>query len=259
MKISRISRMTPLGIFFWGSVGSMFGDVQYSFVTISPLNLITNVYAINNSDQIVGTVQGYPFPAVGALLSSDSYTPLDMFPRTINNEEEIVGFGSNGAGILFSGDVYTSLPVTLPTWINDSGEIGGGFGLFSGGVVSSTNDPDAGSTNTNLTGISNSGQIVGIAFTSSRPVPVVFLYSGGGYTQIDGLGSLFIVGPVGINDSDQIVGTYSVSNPFPPPVNLHRGFVATPAVPEPRSLPTVAGCLLGLLALRRKSALARPK
>ena len=56
----------------------------------------------------------------------------------------------------------------------------------------------------------------------------------------------------GINDSGQIVGQYADGAGT-------YGFRATPTVvPEPRTLPLVAACLIGLaIALRRKSALAR--
>ena len=74
------------------------------------------------------------------------------------------------------------------------------------------------------------------------------------FTPIDVPGSLpGTTTANGINDSGQIVGSYTDGAGMP------HSFLATPTgVPEPSTLPLVAACLIGLaIALRRKSAAVR--
>src|SRR5215467_7975417 len=88
-------------------------------------------------------------------------------------------------------------------------------------------------------GINASGQIVG-TFANAFPAPSDgFLYSGGSFTTIAVPGAIS-TGASGINNSGEIVGGYTDST------GTH-GFLATPTgVPEPSTLPLVAGCLIGL-------------
>jgi hypothetical protein len=94
-------------------------------------------------------------------------------------------------------------------------------------------------------GINNSGQIVGSYYTGNMGRTYGYLYIDGNFVA----GIVFgdSTSANGLNNSGQIVGTYSDST------GAH-GFLATPSVvPEPRTLPLLAGCLIGLaMALRRR-------
>ena len=82
-------------------------------------------------------------------------------------------------GFVDTGGIFTTLPGTA-TGINNSGQIVGSFGLYSGGSFTPINVPGASSTA--AIGIDNSGQIVGFFNLS---MPQGFLYMGGTFTTID--------------------------------------------------------------------------
>ena len=68
------------------------------------------------------------------------------------------------------------------------------------------------------------------------------------FTIIDVPGATSTVA-FGTNDSGQIAGYYQDAGAG------NHGFLATPTVPEPSTLPLLAGCLIGLaVVLRRRSA-----
>lgn len=161
------------------------------------------------------------------------------------------------ADVLYS---FTTIDVpgallTFATGINDGGQIVGifqdalgndhGF-LDSGGSFTTIDVPGAIPGTTFVSGINDSGQIVGSFTSAPGALSHGFLYSGGSFSTIDVPGAIPGTTSVsGINDSGQIVGHTIVSG---------QGFVATP-IPEPSTLPILAGCLVGFaIALRRKSA-----
>jgi probable HAF family extracellular repeat protein len=90
-------------------------------------------------------------------------------------------------------------------------------------IAAAVNYP--GTLSTAATGINDNGQVVGYYLGPSGKTNG-FLYSGGTFTSIDypGFPNTFLEG---INNSGQIVGS---------------------AAPEPRALPVLAACLLGLFA-----------
>ena len=140
---------------------------------------------------------------------------------------------------------------TLPgvaTGINNSGQIVGSFGLYSGGSFTAISVPGASSTFAE--GINGNGQIVG-SFNMGQG----FLDIGGSFTTINVPGFCCTFAQ-GINDNGQIVGWVGF------PAAPEMAFVATPvATPEPPSSITLATCLGALLgiAFRRKRADARKR
>lgn len=150
-------------------------------------------------------------------------------PTGINDAGQIVGiYCNNGCGsYLDNGGALTPINVpgaftTSATGINDLGQIVGyycnpitsglstfencqGF-LDKGGVFTAIKVPGA-TAGTYITGINDSGQIVGLYGASSENLG--FVDNGGTFTTIDVPGSTFI-NPTGINDAGEIVGSYGV-------------------------------------------------
>jgi probable HAF family extracellular repeat protein len=198
--------------------------------------------------------------------SDGSYTTIDVPGASatqasgINDSGQIVGSYDAATathGFLYSGGSFTTIDAPGASFtrlfsINDSGQIIGisngvffSF-LYSDGSFTRIDDvPGASPGSTRASAINNSGQIVGSYFDSTGNHS--FLFSDGSFTTIDVLNHNSIA--EGINDSGQIVGYYFDST------GTH-GFLATPTVvPEPRSLPLLVACLIGLaVVLQRKSA-----
>jgi probable HAF family extracellular repeat protein len=144
----------------------------------------------------------------------------DALPNGINNQGQIVGSYNDAItthGFLYSAGAYTTVddPVssgefTVANGINGSGQIVGyyldgngdkhGF-LDSSGTYTTLDYPSA--RQTFAQSINRAGQIVGSSSNDGH----AFLYSGGTYTTLDS--ALNGGTPFGINDSGQIVGTYS--------------------------------------------------
>ena len=134
---------------------------------------------------------------------------------------------------------------TTPHGINDAGQIVGWWGtgefesptfmvhgfLYTGGSFTEIAVPGGGSTQ--AFGINNAGQIVG-SF-ANRTGTHGFLDTGGSFTQIDVPGATSTQA-LGINDAGQIVGDFDFGA---------RGFLATPAVPEPSSLALLGVGVIG--------------
>jgi uncharacterized membrane protein len=165
-----------------------------------------------------------------------SFTTIDV-PGAIITEAR----GINGVGQIVGDYLY----------LHSSGEYG--F-LETAGSFTTVACPGASFTSfTAAFGINDSGQIVGVCGDSTGWHS--FLDTGGSFTTIDvprGAASLTFAN--GINASGQVVGEYSDSTDY----SIH-GFLATPTiVPEPRTLPALLGCLIGLaVALGRKSVRIR--
>src|SRR5579871_1475290 len=131
--------------------GTAFAGAQYSFSDIQYPGSTANVATgINDS----GVVIGYYIPASGNvlwhgfLLSSGNFSALDFpgavttFPLAINSNGDVVGvYGLTNGGygdqhpFLLAGGNYYALPDapgdltwnTVPSGINDSGEIAGSY------------------------------------------------------------------------------------------------------------------------------------
>jgi probable HAF family extracellular repeat protein len=220
MKRFRPERLAALGLFVLGTSGFAWADVildsNGTLYTI-PIPGSTDPsgdYAtgINSSGQIIGYFSGSPN---AFLYSNGTVSPIDFGGYTsvsgINDSGEILA-GANGQTFLLQADgSYTTIALPGdPFGINDSGQIVGntegptgqeqGF-LDSGGVITTIDVPD--STQTDVTGINNIGQIVGYYVDAATGVEHGFLYSGGVFTTLtDGP----LTYPRGINDQGQVAG-----------------------------------------------------
>jgi probable HAF family extracellular repeat protein len=150
---------------------------------------------------------------------------VHTFPSGINDAHDIVGPTFDGSpgitlNFLYSSGTYTFLPIyginTSANAINNAGEIVGvgafdfssyvSF-IYSGGTVTTFQDPLAVPGHTFANGLNNEGSIVGY-YQDSASVAHGFLYSGGTFTTLDdplATGGTYLTG---INDIGQIVGYY---------------------------------------------------
>jgi len=262
--------------------GGVFTTIDHPDAS-SLLNGGTAAIGINDSGQIVGTYIDALFVNHGFLYSAGVFTTIDdsngtfgTIPSGINASGQIVGsyFDATGNhGFLYDSGVFTTIDApdaagfngTQLTGINASGQIVGvyvdalynvhSFLYYAGAFTALDNASTPPSFV--VTGIDDSGQLVG---TYSQGVNDVhgFLYNAGVLTTIDVPSGTLGTFPNGINSNGTglIVGAYYdvLGNPSPP-----RGFLGTP-VPEPTTLPILAGCLLAFtMAFRRKFASANQK
>lgn len=221
----------------------------------------TLLTGINDSGEIVGRYSTATGAEEAFLYSDGTFTTINFpgaaytEPLGINNAGQIVGWLNESTGFLYSGGAFSMFQypgtnnlagVTSANGINDSGQIVGNFSgamalpsigcfFYSGGSFTTI----AGVT-CQANGINDKGQVVG-----DNPTP--FLWSNGAFIPTNLPNSAF---PSGINNSGQVVGTYVVNG------NV-EGFLATPTVPEPRTLPVLTASLLALFVItwRRKRAL----
>ena len=267
-------------------------EVGYGVIaTIAfPGAVSTTPFGINNSGQIVGFYsnsedQTYPF-----LYSAGNYftlpvvmTYLGAGAYGINDSGQIVGsylflsgFVDTAGTVVDINFPGTGHTVTQALGINNSGEIVGSYQdstgshgfLDVGGTFTTIDSPLGGST---LEGINNFGQIVGDSFIDTA----------GSFTTINYPGSSETLS-FGINDSGQVVGTYTLGNinygfvysdgnfstvNIPGMVSITGinnsgeivgsngldGFLAVPVpAPEPNLLIPLTISLLGLLAFFRR-------
>jgi autotransporter passenger strand-loop-strand repeat protein/probable HAF family extracellular repeat protein len=161
-----------------------------------------------------------PPSAIGALAAA-----INDSGQTVGDYETSAGTGGSGTvdGFLFSGGTFATLvdpfaEYTIPTGINDSGEVAGdyidssgvvhGF-LYSGGTYTTIDDPLA-TSGTLAWGINGSGEVVGTFISGGNGTlsgASGFLDSKGVYTTIfdsSGVSTLAF----GINDAGQIVRDY---------------------------------------------------
>jgi hypothetical protein len=147
---------------------------------------------INNAGQVVGAYVDTSLQEQGYLFSGGTYSNIDdpnatggTIARGINNMDKIVG-------------EYVGANTTEQ-----------GF-VLSGGTFSTIDDPSApGGYGTDLTGINDSGQIVGDLQNASDNIG--FLLSGGTFSTIDDPNAVTADGGTfvaGINDAGAIVGLY---------------------------------------------------
>jgi hypothetical protein len=253
-------------------VKTAWADVVYSFTTIDVPGATggTSANGINNSGQIVGSFSDAS-GSHGFIDTGGSFTTIDVPGATGGTSASATAARSSGGygshGFLYSAGSFTTIdfPTVLVTstnafGINNRGQILGSYTqqsalgpigfLDTDGNFQSIRFPgNTGGTST--FGINNSAQIVGMYNDSTGNHG--FLDIGGTFTTIDVTGALATSVYV-INNSGQIVGRYSDSTG-------NHGFLAAPSVvPEPRTLPLLAGCLIGLaMALRRRSKLVLRK
>jgi hypothetical protein len=251
-----------VGLFGGAPLGFLYSAGTVSSLKISGTSGMTSGLGINDSGQIVGSANG------GILVSGAHYarftgpTGMGFAPFGINDSDQIVGITEIGFqiyGWLYSGGVYTPIEVpggynTTPIGINNNGQIvgsyepvttagtGGSRGfVYSNGVYTTFGDGPL----TSASGINDQGQVVGLVCYNDNGLCSGYLYSGGSFTTLSFL-------PSGINDSGQIVGSANV--PLGTTLPVVSGPPIVVSLPEPRSLPVLAVCLIGLLAItvRRK-------
>jgi autotransporter-associated beta strand protein/probable HAF family extracellular repeat protein len=231
------------------SSGSSFiysGGNYTNFNVPNPPATGTTANGINDSGQITGAmVADIRTTGIGFEYDGSTYAPLpignvnaglhDAVGNGINNSGQIVGIYLNGSGFLYSGGSagnYTRLQEpsasgdTIARGINNAGEIVGtyfnasvqgtqthGF-LYSGGNFTSI---DVEANRTFITGINDSGQIVG--YTASGHG---FVSIGGNFITIDDPLASGFTRVNGINNAGQIVGDYNDAMGRP------HAFLATP-------------------------------
>jgi probable HAF family extracellular repeat protein len=263
----------------------LYSNGTYSLLSY-PGAYATYGYGINNLGQVVGQY-GNPSGNLNAFLYSggNNFTtinppqtspanPLFAEGSTINNKGQALVIAQNASGnydnYVYSNGQFTPLTAlssfgnpVYASGINDAGTIVGystdsnqvmhGF-ILKNGQVTTLNDPNAGTTSfeglagTQLTGISNNGEITGFYIDASGNANG-FVYQNGVFTTDDdplATNGTFIFG---VNDLGQLVGYYLDSS-----FNTNA-FVATP-IPEPSSLSLLAVVAAAGWRLRKRAGSA---
>lgn len=271
----QLARSTLLMCLLAGLASVAFADsYTYTSIKLpSTFGTFVSVGGINDAGAIVGTYYDSAGVMRGFLDSGGIFTSItDPLASPagggteavgINNLGEIVGtyFDAQGApyGFLDNGGIFTTISEGYPTGINDAGQIVGNAGAYgppsifygindegqlvgtymeqgvlsSGGTLTTIEDPA--DEFTALTGINNTGQIVG--YGGLAAVYEGFLYSGGIFTTINPPfdtgyeGDEFLERALAINDMGQITGEYYDY------YGHLEGFVATPAAASPEPSP----------------------
>ena len=180
--------------------------------------------AINNSGQIVGTIQTYEGrPGAGPpmlvyhafLYDGDSMIQLGFsFANSINDSGQVVGIAGNGPGfaaVLYDSTTETSLFLgdrSVASGINESGQVVGitrnGYAFLYDGTVTVDLGTLGGSGSRGYD-INDTGQVVGYSGITGGSAAHAFLYDG---TTMNDLGTLGEdnSNAVAINNSGQIIG-----------------------------------------------------
>jgi hypothetical protein len=156
---------------------------------------LTTVFAgLNDTGILVGNYEPTTLGTYQSLASNGSIF-LNITPPASLNTDFSAAFGIN------------NLNQVVGTWEVQSDHEQGY--LLSGGTYTTINDPGY---DTELYGINNSGEIIGVNYpVGPDPVVTGFSYQGGVFTPLTVAGFSNIA-PSAINDSGEIVGTVSNSN-----------------------------------------------
>jgi probable HAF family extracellular repeat protein len=183
--------------------GAGAGATNYQFHTIAPpsgapTGLFYYAFSLNDNGQLLVTGEApnvtWNFTLVNDLytISTNTYTPLPPNPSATPNSTSAEGINNSGQ---------------IVGYYHPSGLGWQGFS-YSGGVFTDVNP--AGGIDNIAYGISNNGQIVGMQ--GDFPATQAYLYSGGGYTTIEGApyptdsSQAF-----GVNNSGTVVGEWGNS------------------------------------------------
>ena len=250
-----------------------FIDTNGVFKTIDvPGSSSTQPTGINNAGQIVGFYNGSSVFLDNKGTFSTINIPAANFSSrfgipqqvAINDAGQIVGTTSDARAFLYSNGKVTFIPplfslnpFNVANSVNDAGAIAGAAAQITVGATATVflNGSyvfNSGGDEDTAYGINNAGDIV---FNSGNKgggigLPATFLVKNGVLNPLPPFpvfphGPDFFAGFArGLNDSDQIVGTYLGSAG-------DHGFLATP-VPEPASFVLLAAGLAGLGFLRRR-------
>ncbi len=180
----------------------------------------TNTYLYNPLTQAIATLPNDPDAqtntTVFAGLNDSGLLVGNYEPTTLGTYQS---FGSDGSAFLnITPPASLNTDFSAAFDINDLNQVVGtwetqsdheqGY-LLSGGTYTTIDDPGF---DTELYGINNHGEIVGVNYLVGPNPPVLgFSYQGGVFTPITVAGFSNLA-PAGINDSGEIVGTVSNSN-----------------------------------------------
>jgi len=205
----------------------------------------SEVRGINNFGEAVGDYNDTSGNEHGYLLVNGSYTIFDFpgaqytQPNGVNNLGVVVGIyidaNSVQHGFIYNGSFST---FECPTGgrpylsgINDAGDLVGGCTAqtgvrsqfkFTASTGQFTTISFPGAFGTGVSGINNSGQMVGTYLNSSNNQSHGFVFSAGNYFTIDPPGSTSAIANA-INNNGEIVGDYGDSG------GAAHGFLATKA------------------------------
>lgn len=153
--------------------------VSYTFTTIdAPGAGYTEAYGINNAGFIVGHFSDATGDHGFLRHPNGTYTTYD-----VSGADQTVGFGINASGAI-AGSYFGSPPAPQ------------GFLRSPGGTITLLGPPDSVAQ-----GINDAGKVVGIADSQG------YIYTGGNFTAFSVPGATGTL-PFGINNSDQIAGTW---------------------------------------------------
>jgi probable HAF family extracellular repeat protein len=203
---------------------STFETLKFGTIDLFP-------HGINNNGEIVGTYVpesgGFEQGFIDSMESIRILDPINAqyaWAMSVSNSGNITGWGSESSGLFAYSYIHGSFQTinvpgaanTLPTGINDRGQIVGTFFtpgdpenqiphgfIYGNGRFSALSAPGGGTVTPY--GINNSGEIVGTYSLGGQEHG--FLYRKGNYTNIDFPGGEHTV-PTGINSSGEIVGYY---------------------------------------------------
>ena len=245
-----------------------FIDTNGVFTTVDvPGSSFTQITSINNVGQMVGFYSGGVFLDTNGTFSNIN-VPASSFPIAIgtpgqvaiNDSGQIVGSTNTGQAFLYANGILTFLPLLSPTFdhnfafgINNEGAVAGSYNYNAGiaytaFVYLNGNYTFFGGTEQAAYGINNAGDVLW-NFGGGQGLPGTVLLKDGVANLLPPFPepSTFFEGFArGLNDADEIVGTYLGT------AGSH-GFLATPT-PEPASLVLLAfGLLIIGSVIRRKS------
>jgi probable HAF family extracellular repeat protein len=212
-----------------GGGGFLYSGGVYTQISFPSIPVASSLpLGINNAGQIVGFYD-YPTGEHGYLYSGGTFTTLSIpspnIAERINNlgqilDSAILPGSLISSSLIYSGSGYAALPFNGASDINDVGQIVGGHGdkngfLYTGGIITTFAVP--GALLTFPTGINDLGQIVGYYIDAMGEQHGFLLDSDGTFTTIDAISPSLLSGTqvFDINDSGQIVGSFSVAVPEP--------------------------------------------